>query len=80
MIGNIVTITVNNPCGVDGEYPVLNETGVIVEIEEYEDGQKLFLINTGKVLTTWWFSESQFRPATEEEVREKLRYLLMKGM
>lgn len=74
-IGDIVTIVVDNPYGVDDEYPVKNETGVIVDFDEESEQWE---IATGNPITDgWWFIKDEFRPATAEEIEARLRYVLM---
>ena len=76
MIGDIVTITIDNPQGVEGNYPVKNETGVIVDFDE---DANVCEIATGKAETTgWWYAEDEFRLATEDEIKARLKFLLMK--
>ena len=80
-IGDIVTITVHLPYGVDeGNVSVMNETGAITDFVEFvEDGSMMWEITTGNHLTTgWWYCEGEFRPATPEEIEARLRYVLMK--
>lgn len=75
-IGDIVTIIVDNPSGVDEEYPVKNETGVIVDFDETSEQWQ---IATGEPETDgWWFTEDELRPTTAEEIEARLRYILMK--
>lgn len=75
MIGDIVTITVDNPYGVDGEYHVKNETGVIVDFDESTDQ---FEIATGNYESDgWWFTKDEFRLATDDEIKARLRFVLM---
>ena len=74
-IGDIVTILVDNPGGVE-EYHVKNETGVIVDFEE---SVEKWCIATGKPETDgWWFTEDEFRSATTNEIEARLRFILMK--
>lgn len=75
MIGDVVTITADNPYGVDEDYAVKGETGVIVD---YDEDTNQFYVETGNSESTWWFTSDEFRPATEEECKARLRYLLMK--
>lgn len=75
MIGDIVTITVDRPYGVDEDYFVKNETGVIVESFAATNQWR---IETGVPNTSgWWFTPDEFRPATEDEVRARLKKVLM---
>lgn len=75
-IGDIVTILIDNPYGVDEEYHVKNETGVIVDFEE---STEQWCIATGKPETDgYWFTEDEFRPATTDEIEARLRFILMK--
>lgn len=75
MIGDIVTITIDCPYGVDGDYRVKNETGVITN---YDEDTKTWEIATGKPDTTgWWYAVGEFRPATDDEIKARLRFVLM---
>ena len=74
-IGDIVTITVKHPAGVEEYAYVLNETGVITD---YDHVDNCWVVETGKPETSgWWFDETEFRPATAEEIADRLRYVLM---
>ena len=74
-IGDIVTITTNKPYGVVDKYRVKNETGVITDFDECTAWE----ISTGIPETTgWWFTEDEFRLATDDEIKARLRLLLMK--
>ena len=71
-IGDIVTITTDHVYGVDDYYPVHMETGVIVS---YDDETKQYQIVTcNPASDEWWFTEDEFRLATDEEVRARLRF------
>ncbi len=73
-IGDIVTITVKHPAGVEEYAYVLNETGVITDYDHAGN----WAIETGKPETSgWWFYETEFCPATAEEIADRLRYVLM---
>lgn len=75
MIGDIVTITVDKPYGVDDEYPVKGETGVILDFDE---STEQWQIATGNYVSDgWWFTKDEFRPATDDEARARLRFILM---
>ena len=72
-VGDIVTINVEYAAGT--EIYVKGETGVILECDK-KDGS--FVVATGNPSTTeLWFDESEVRFATDEEVRGRLRYVLM---
>ena len=73
-IGDIVTIIVDHPAGVDEFGKVKGETGVITDYDHAGN----WAIETGKPETSgWWFYETEFRPATAEEIADRLRYVLM---
>lgn len=72
-IGDIVTITVDHPAGTFVN--VLDEIGVIYEYDAYD---RRYCVKTGNPTTTeYWFDETEFRPATAEEIADRLRYVLM---
>lgn len=76
IIGSIVTIIVDNHCGVDREYKIKNETGVIINFDEEFEQWK---IATGNPESDgWWWNKDEFREATDEEIKAKLRCLLMR--
>jgi len=73
-IGDIVTITVNHPGGVGGCF-VKNETGVLTDFDEVA----AWKISTGMPGTTeWWFTEDEFRLATDDEIKARLKLILMR--
>ena len=74
-IGDIVTITVETPEGIEDAVSVYGETGVIVDEDlEYNCWQ----VATGNPHTTgWWFSETELRPATPEEIADRLKFILL---
>lgn len=72
-IGDIVTITVNHPVGACGCL-VKNETGVITDFDE-----EVWEISTGMPGTSgWWYAEDEFRPATDDEIKARLKLILMR--
>lgn len=76
-IGSIVTILVDYPAGMDEDARnyVKGETGIITEYDEdYDDYAVKFLPQSFH----WWFSKDEMRLATNEEIAEKLRYIMMK--
>lgn len=74
-IGDIVVITAETPSGVYNVANVYGETGVIIDEDTYYN---CWEVATGNPNTTrWWFAESELRPATDEEIAERLRYVLM---
>lgn len=74
MVGDIVTIIANNPRGVKAR--VNGETGVIVEFDERCE---MSCVATGNPESnSWWFTDDEFRPATDEEIKARLRFVLMK--
>lgn len=74
-IGDIVVITVEVPSGVHNVESVYGETGVIVDEDTVYN---CWEVATGNPNTTmWWFTESELRPATAEEIADRLRYVLM---
>ena len=76
-IGDIVVITVETPSGVHNVESVYGETGVIVDEDTVYN---CWEVATGNPNTTrWWFVESELRPATHEEIADRLRYVLMKN-
>ena len=77
-IGSIVTILVDYPYGVEEESQnyVKGMTGVVVERDEEEENLFAVRIYPGEWLQ-WWFSEDEMRPATNEEIAEKLRQVMM---
>lgn len=77
VLGNIVTIIVDNPYGVEEKWSIKNEIGVIVDFEE---STKQYKIATGNYKSDgYWFTENEFRPATDDECRAALYSLIMKG-
>ena len=75
-VGDIVTITVDYPAGVDEFEKVKGETGVITD---YDHVDNCWVVETGKPETSgYWYDETEFRPATAEEIADRLRYVLMK--
>ena len=74
-IGDIVTITVNHPDGVYG-CSVKNETGVITDFDK--EGAA-WVISTGMPGTSgWWYGEDEFRLATDDEIKARLKLILMR--
>ena len=74
-IGDIVTITVDYPAGVEEFGKVKGETGVITNYDHVGSWE----VTTGKPKTSgYWYYETEFRPATAEEIADRLRYALMK--
>lgn len=74
-IGDVVTIIVDTPYGVEENYRVKNETGVVVDFEEDTEQWE---IATGNPETDgWWFTEDELRPATAKEIEARLRFVLM---
>lgn len=75
-IGDIVVITAETPSGVYNVANVYGETGVIID---EDTDYNCWKIATGNPYTDgWWFDETELRPATDEEIAERLRYVLMK--
>ena len=76
MIGSIVTILVDYPCGVDEDAHnyVKGETGVITDYDE-EHGD--YAVTFHPQVFPWWFSKDELRLATNEEIAGKLRYIIM---
>lgn len=73
MIGNIVTIIVDHPCG-KNDVSVKNETGVIVDFDE---SSETFQIKTGSYFSDgYWYIEKDFRPATDDEIKKTLKLLI----
>ena len=73
-IGDIVTITVDHPAGVYNRLFVKNETGVITDFDE-----EVWEISTGMPGTSgWWYAEDEFRPATDDEIKARLKLILMR--
>lgn len=76
MIGSIVTILVDYPCGTDEveRNYVKGETGVITDYnEEHNDYAVKFYPQS----FPWWFAKDELRLATNEEIARKLRSVLM---
>lgn len=78
MIGSIVTILIDYPCGTDKDarYYVKNETGIITDFYE-ETGDYAVKLMPDEIYP-WWFSKDEIRLATNEEIAGKLRYIMMK--
>ena len=75
-IGDIVTITVDHPACVYDRRSVKNETGVITDFDKEGSAWE---ITTGKPETTgWWYAEDEFRPATDDEIKARLKLILMR--
>ena len=72
-VGDVVTITAKYPYNTNVNCE--GETGVITE---HDVENNVFEITTGNPYTTeYWYEETEFRLATEEEIKDRLRYLLM---
>lgn len=77
MIGSIVTILVDYPCGTDeveNNY-VKGETGVITDYNEETNDYAVSILPHERF--PWWFSKEEIRLATNEEIAGKLRFIMM---
>lgn len=74
MIGTVVTIIVDHPCAGDRGFKVKNETGIIHDFNEVNN---TFQIRTGLFFTNgFWYRENEFRPATDDEIKARLKLIL----
>ena len=76
-IGDIVTIKVDYPYGVEERWKVKDETGVIIDFQE--DPEEWCVATGNPESDGWWFTEDELRQATDEEIKARLRFVLMKG-
>ena len=80
-IGDIVTILVEYPCGVEKNKwnYVKDETGVIVDVDTHDPNELEYSVKLSPTdIFSWWFASEEIRSATEDEIAEKLRSLMMK--
>lgn len=77
MIGDIVTILVDYPCGADkiARNYVKNEVGVITDLNEETSDYAVSILHHERY--PWWFSKDEIRLATKEQIAGKLRSMLM---
>ena len=76
-LGSIVTVLVDYPRGTIEEPRnyVKDEVGIVVEVSE----KRWFAvaIKTQEIFP-WWFHKDELRPATNAEIRRKLRSVMTK--
>lgn len=82
-IGDIVVIDAKLPDGViDSDTDCRNEVGIIDSIDEYgvgDDEAELYVLTGEYDTTEYWWSPSQIHKANEEEIRNKLKEMLIRG-